>query len=247
MKKIKGYKAFHKDMTCNGFKFKEGEVYEEDRAIICKRGFHFCENPLDVLNYYDLIDSNFHEVEALGDIDKQGDDTKVCTTKIKIGAKLDLPAYIKASIDFMMEKCKPIKGDKTDNKSSAKLASSGDSAKLASSGNFSQLASSGNFSQLASSGYSAKLASSGYSAKLASSGNYAKLEVNGKYSVGAGIGINNIIKGEKGSWITLSEWKYDNKISKWKPVCVKSAQIDGKKLKVDTFYKLENKKFVEVA
>ena len=33
VKKIKGYKAFHKDMTCNRFKFKEGEVYEEEKAV----------------------------------------------------------------------------------------------------------------------------------------------------------------------------------------------------------------------
>ena len=32
-------------------------------------------------------------------------DTKIATNKIKIGAKLDLPMFIKASIDFLMESC----------------------------------------------------------------------------------------------------------------------------------------------
>jgi hypothetical protein len=132
----------------------------------------------------------------------------------------------------------------------AQLASSGDSAKLASSGDYAQLASSGDYAQLASSGYSAKLASSGYSAKLASSGDSAKLASSGysaklaiewKYSVWANIGKTWIIKWIIGTRITLAE--YDNY---WNPICVKSAQIDGKKLKENMWYKLENKRFVEV-
>ena len=30
------------------------------------------------------------------------------------------------------------------------------------------------------------------------------------------------------------------------PVCVKTEQVDGERIKEDTFYKLENGKFVEV-
>ena len=67
-KGIKGVKAFKKDMTCQGFKFAEGETYtHEGEAKCCQSGFHFCENPLDVLNYYDLLNSEFHQVESLPD------------------------------------------------------------------------------------------------------------------------------------------------------------------------------------
>lgn len=59
-------------------------------------------------------------------------------------------------------------------------------------------------------------------------------------SLGANIGINGIAKGIIGCWITLAE--YDNN---YKIKCVKSAMIDGKQLKKNTWYKLENKKFVE--
>ena len=58
-------------------------------------------------------------------------------------------------------------------------------------------------------------------------------------------GINSIIKGKKGNWITLAEWEYDNKLYKYIPVCVKSAQIDGKVLKEDTYYQLKGGEFVE--
>jgi hypothetical protein len=72
MKTIKGFKAFDKGLTCKGFKFEEGKEYTHEGDIkICESGFHFCENPLDVLNYYDLIDSEFAEVEAIGKVKKK--------------------------------------------------------------------------------------------------------------------------------------------------------------------------------
>ncbi len=124
----------------------------------------------------------------------------------------------------------------------SKLASSGDYSKLASSGKYSQLASSGDYSKLDSSGYYSQLASSGKYSKLASSGNSSKLDSTGKNAVISAIGINNIVKAKKGSWITLAEYDPNNN---YKPVCVKSAQIDGEELKADTYYILLDKKFQE--
>jgi hypothetical protein len=175
---IKGYKAFNKDMTCKEFTYEEGKEYEIKEAIkICVTGFHFCTNPLDCLGYYDLIDSTFHEVESLGETQTHPDDSKVVTNRIKIGAKLDLRAYIKASFDFLWESCNKKEEASGD---SAKLAASGDSAKLAAGGNSAQLAASGDFTQLAASGDFTKLAASGYSAKLAASGDSAKLAASGE-------------------------------------------------------------------
>jgi hypothetical protein len=262
---MKGFKAFNKNMTCRGFQFEEGKVYEESKADCCNSGFHFCENPLDTLNYYNLCESEFAEVEALGEISKHGDDTKAATTKIKIGLKLGLPGFIKASFDYLWEQCK-INGNIDDIQAASgnysklaasgnysQLAASGDDSKLAASGNYSKLAASGNYSQLAASGYNSKLAASGDDSQLAASGDYSqsaasgndsKLELNGQNSVGAAIGIDSIIKGKKGCWITLAEYEHDGE--SYKPVCVKSAQIDGETIKEDTWYKLENSEFVEV-
>jgi hypothetical protein len=289
---IKGYKAFNKDMKCRGFQYEEGQIYEmEEEPNCCNNGFHFCENPLDTLNYYDLCNSEFAEVEAIGDIDKGNDDTKMATNKIKIGAKLDLKGFIKASFDFLWEKCKinDIEKDKMVQASSgeysqlassgehsklassgynSQLASSGDYSKLASSGYNSQLASSGKYSQLASSGYNSKLASSGYNSKLASSGynsqlassgDYSQLASSGEYSnISHDKGIENVVcnigicgkaKGKKGDILVLAEYErldlpeYNTYV--YKPICVKSKKIDGKTIKEDAYYKLENKKFVE--
>jgi hypothetical protein len=139
---------------------------------------------------------------------------------------------------------------------SAQIGSSGNSAKIGSSGGYAKIGSSGDFAQIGSSGFSAKIGSSGFSAQIGSSGDYAqigssggyaRIDISGNTSVGAAIGINSIIKGAVGNWITLAEWAYDSDKQRCAPVCVKSAQIDGEIIKADTWYKLADGEFVEVA
>ena len=101
-KTIKAYKGFNKDLTCNGFQYKEGKTYKTDKAKCCETGFHSCRNPMDVWSYYDLASSVFHEVEVSGEIDTHKVDSKIASTEIKIGKRLDLQEYIKASIDFCL-------------------------------------------------------------------------------------------------------------------------------------------------
>lgn len=190
---MKGYKAFEKGMICKGKQYAENTVFEEDTAEICESGMHFCVNPLDILNYYPLVDDNgnlldFAEVEAL-DEPITDDGEKYCTKKLKVGEKLSLAGFIK-------ESCKTTDGKgKTRKKAYSQLAASGDSSKL---------------------------------------------ELNGLKSVGANIGVNGKIKGKKGNWIVLAEYG-----GKRLHLCVKSAQIDGEKIKEDTFYQLKNGEFVE--
>ena len=101
---MNGFKGFDKDLKCRGFQFKEGETYETDKAIICESGFHFCENPLDIFNYYSPADSRFAEVEALAETKGHNDDSKKCTTKIKIGAELKLHSIIQFGVKFILDK-----------------------------------------------------------------------------------------------------------------------------------------------
>ena len=162
---MKGYKAYKKGLVCRGKQYKIGEIFEEEKAEICDIGMHYCENPLDCLDHYSLIDNegNFVEMTEVEDLDEENRDTennkKYCTKKLKIGAKLSLGEMIKAGLEFILEK-------------SIEPASSGDYSQLASSGDRSQLASSGDRSQLASSGDYSRLASSGDRSQLSSSGDY---------------------------------------------------------------------------
>ena len=111
---IKSYKGFNKDMTCRGFQYEEGKEYEEETADACHSGFHACEYPLDCLNYYSPNESVYHEVEQSGEFDRGGDESKIASTKIKIGARLDIPGLVKAAIDFTMSRVKKEAGSDED-------------------------------------------------------------------------------------------------------------------------------------
>ena len=129
---------------------------------------------------------------------------------------------------------------------SAKIGSSGDYAKIGSSGDSAQIGSSGYYAQIGSSGNSAKIGSSGDSAKIGSSGNYAKINSSGEDSVIMCAGFNSRAKAKKGSWITLVEWKRNPNKDRYVPVCVKTEQVDGERIKEDTFYQLIDGEFTEV-
>lgn len=95
--KIISYKGFDEYLKCRGFQYEIGKEYEVKRAELCSMGFHACENPMDVFNYYNMVDSRFCIVEQYGDIDKSTDDTKMASTKIKIVKEVspkDLPHII---------------------------------------------------------------------------------------------------------------------------------------------------------
>ena len=229
----KGYKGFGKGLVCKGKQYKENTVFEEDSARICHSGMHFCENPFDVLDHYDLVNGNgefndFAEVEAL-DESFTDDNKKFCTKKLKIGAKLSFPGFIKACIDFIAEKTTvDIPEVNNNEENEAVISSKGDSA------------------QIGSSGDSAKIGSSGYSAQIGSSGDSARIDSTGLDSVICCAGHNSAVKAKKGSWITLAEWEYSEEKNRYVPKCVKTEFVDGERIKEDTFYKLVGGEFVEI-
>lgn len=107
---MKGYKGFRKGLICKDKQYAENTIFEESEANICVNGMHFCKNPMDVLDHYPLIDDNgemceFAEVEAL-DETFTDDDKKYCTKKLKIGARLSLAEFIKASFDVTYRQIK---------------------------------------------------------------------------------------------------------------------------------------------
>ena len=128
---------------------------------------------------------------------------------------------------------------------SAQIGSSGDSAQIGSSGYYAQIGSSGYYAQIGSSGYSAQIGSSGYSAQIGSSGYYARIDSSGAKAIISGIGFRTIAQGKIGSWITLAEYKKDEN-NFWVVDFVKTEQIDGEKIKEDTYYTLYNHEFAEV-
>ena len=225
---MKGFKGFEKDFSCGGKQCEENTTYEEYGEGCCYKGvMHFYEDPWEVLNHYDLVDGNgnlseFAEVEALGQVWNDGE--KRATNKIHVGAKLGLKGFLKACIDFTLEKT--------------------NGTNL--SGNYAQIGSSGDSAQIGSSGYSAQIGSSGDSAQIGSSGDYAQINSTGEDAVIMCAGRKSKAKGKKGSWITLAEWVKDEEKGRYVPICVKTERVDGEKIKDDTYYTLKNGEFSEV-
>ena len=231
---MKGYKGFYKGMICRGKQYTENTVFEESEAYICKSGMHFCENPFDVLDYYDFMNYNgefneFAEVEALDEV-KTDDYQKYCTKKLKIGAKLSLIGFVKACVDFVIEK-------ETVAQAIDVIASTGEFSKVASTGFNSKVASTGDYSKVASTGSASTVVSTGCNSTVASTGECCII---------CCAGIGSHAKDKKGSWITLTEWEWDKEKGRYVPVCVKTEQVDGEHIKENTYYQLVNGEFQEV-
>ena len=226
---MKAYKGFDKNLQCRGFQYEIGKEYETDRAELCEAGFHACESPLEVWDFYPPTDGNrFCEVEQGGDI-KSGEDGKSVSTKLKVGAEIGIPGLVKAHVEWCKEQTKEVL--------EVPVATDGgrDYAKIGSSGYSAQIGSSGDY---------AKIGSSGYSAQIGSSGDSAQIRCEGKNAVVACAGADAIVNAPIGTWVCLSEYgEVDGK-----RVCIgmKAFSIDGKKYKAGVWLALKNGKVVEV-
>ena len=150
MENAKGFKAFDPGLICRGKQYAENTDYEEAGGAICSEGMmHYCVNPFDTLNFYDLVGkdgkfSDFAEVEAL-DPPVSGTDGKFATKKLHIGAKLSFAGFIKACIDYTKEQTiVNMPKSVIDTGDSAKIGSSGDSAQIDSTGEDSVICCAGN-------------------------------------------------------------------------------------------------------
>ena len=252
---MKGYKAFEKGLVCKGKQYAENTVFEEPEAVVCRKGMHYCHEPLAVLGYYDLVDNDgdlpeFAEVEPL-DEELTDDGTKFCTRKLKIGGKISLAGLIKAQIEYVKEIADSRQGDGATlaggdgatlaGGDGAKLAggdgatlAGGDEATLAG-GNGATLAG-GDLAKLAG-GYRATLAG-GDGATLAG-GDGAKLAGGDGAILVAGRG--SVAKAKKGALIVLAERDENGNVCDF---CAKI--VDGDEIKEDVLYRLDNGTLKEV-
>ena len=217
-KVVKSYKGFNKDMTCRDFQYKEGKEYETSKAVVCNEGFHACEHPLDCLGYYPPNTSVYHEVEQTGEFssDSGSRDSKIASTKIKIGAKLSIAGLVQAAIDFTKSKTVTMQ-DAT--------------------GNYGASSATGNYGASSATGNCGASSATGY--KGASSADNST-------AVAVAWGYESKAKGCIGAHIVCAEWKYDNLNNDWFFVGAKMSIVDGVKIKADTYYTLRDGEFVEV-
>jgi len=259
-KVIKAYKGFDKNLSCRGFVYEVGKEYElpeGENPMACERGFHACENPFDVLDYYgNGLENRYCEVEQSGIFKAGVEWLKEVTNPVEIIKDTkDAPAFVndnggyfaKIGSSGVSAKIGSSGGYAQIGSSGnfVQIGSSGDSAKIGSSGDSAKIGSSGDFAKIGSSGDYAKIGSSGVSAKIGSSGDYAQIDSTGEDSVICCAGHGSVVKAKQGSWITLAEWGYSKEEKRFVPKCVKTEYVDGERIKADTWYKLVDGEFVE--
>ena len=248
----KGYKAYEPGLICRGKQYAENTDFEEQGGNICSAGMmHYCVNPFEVLNYYSLVraDGKFSDFTSVMALEPPvtDDGKKFATKKIHIGAKLGLDGFVKACVDFSVDKTinEMPKPEDVNVKDAAQIGSSGDAAQIGSSGNAARIGSSGNDAQIGSSGDAAQIGSSGRYARIGSSGNDARITIENANNVVACVGKRGRIKAPVGTWCTLAE--YGDWNGEGCPcICVKSFQIDGETYKADTWYTLKGGEIIEV-
>ena len=97
------FKGFKPDLTCRGFQFLEHGTNRTEKANCRANGFHCAENPLDCLVYYrDWRNSVYYKVEASGDLDEDGQDTKISCTEMRLIKKLSLEELLFEAIVYMV-------------------------------------------------------------------------------------------------------------------------------------------------
>ena len=257
---MKTYKGFNKDMTCRGFKYEEGKEYETNEPVsCCSSGFHACEDPLDCFNYYAPGQSVYHEVEQSGEISRDNDgESKVASSKIKIGARLDIAKIANLHFDFIKSRTTFENTDPKQASAGAYGAASAGEYGAASAGAYGAAeaeefgsASAGAYGAAKADDYGAASAGEYGSASAGWEGSASAGEYGAAVSKGsADVGENGIacvrgngcrVKGGIGAILVIAEEnKYDNQIKEWKVFVV-----DGQKIKADTYYTLKNGEIVE--
>lgn len=215
---------------------------------------HFCADPIEVLHYYPLVTSDgkineFAEVESLNDV-KTIDYKKFCTTKLKIGKKISHQDFLRICANFPSKQnfCKI---NETDFKEIANFTSfssiinSGNNVKIANSGAVTSITNFGNATKISDSGTASRIINLGNSTEISCSGNSSIITSLGKDCVICCTGDDPIVRAKKGSWITLTEWKFDLIKKDFILLGSKTAQVDGKNIKEDTFYHLVEGQFIE--
>ena len=217
---MKAYKGFDKDLKCRDFQYEIGKTYTHNGDVEpCESGFHACEYPLDVFNYYPPAGSRFAEVETSGKIVPQGD--KICCEKIKVKTELTLGALIQAAVNFSFERAKWTEDSQTKKEKGAASAT-------------------GYCGAASATGDRSAASATGKYGAASATGDYSAASATGDESIACGLGVQCKAKGAKGCWLVLAERNLGGEI-----LSVKAEKVDGEKIKENTYYQLVNGEFVE--
>ena len=244
---MKCYKGFDKDLKCRGFQYEIGKEYEENAADICHKGFHACENPMDVFKYYNPADSRYCKVD-LDANEQTGDDSKRVGKKIKIETEIGLSGLIQAGVKFIMEKV-DFKSAATNTGDWSAATNTGDRSAATNTGDWSAATNTGDWSSATNTGNQSAATNTGDQSAATNTGDWSAATntgdrsaatVGGAESIAIVTGYGSKAKGAVGCWLVLTERDEKRHI-----LGVQAVRVDGENIKADTFYMLKDGEITE--
>jgi len=192
---IVSIKGFDANLACRGFQFEIGKSYEHaGKVVVCKSGFHACENPLDVFGYYPPGPSRYAIVTQNGKLARHDNDTKIASARITIDAELKLPDVIARAVKWVIDHATAEEGGKHVEGDQSAASSTGSRSAASSTGDQSAASSTGSQSAASSTGYQSAASSTGYRSAASSTGDQ---------SAAMSSGENGRVRGVKGCALFL--------------------------------------------
>ena len=159
---VTAYKGFNQNLQCRGFQFELGKTYEhEGKVKACESGFHSCEYPLDVFNYYHPAGNRFAVVKASGQLSRHENDSKIASATITVEAEIGLPVLVARAVDWILSKL---------DKSIDQTLVPGNRSAATNTGNRSAATNTGDYSAATNTGYQSAATNTGYQSVAASLG-----------------------------------------------------------------------------
>ena len=240
---VTAYKGFNQSLQCRGFQFEVGKTYEHEGEVkACASGFHSCEYPLDVFNYYYPAGSRFAVVKASGKLSRHEGDSKVASATLTVEAEIGLPVLVARAVDWVMGKL---------DKSIEQTLVTGYQSAATNTGNYSAATNTGDYSAATNTGYRSAATNTGFQSAATNTGNYSAAtntgyqsaaEVKGSESVAASLGIQGRARAAAGGAIVLC-YRDEND---GRLVHIRASKVGENGVKPDTWYALDAEgEFVE--
>ncbi|MDR2648845.1 MAG: hypothetical protein LBB94_03900 [Clostridiales bacterium] len=217
-----GYKGFDRNLKCQNFQYEIGKEYETEEVKLCRHGFHFCENSMDVFNYYAPTNSRYCIVEADEVAAETADDSTRVAKKMKIGSEISIQGIVDAFVKSIL--------DKVDWGNKQEMNT----------GDCSAATNTGDWSAATNTGSQSAATNTGDWSAATNTGDQSSASVEGKDSVAIATGYDSKVKGALRCGICAVE-----RDDEYRLLAIKAAIVDGKIIKADTYYKLVNGEFVE--
>ena len=188
---MKCFKGFDKDLKCRDFQYEIGKKYTEEKADICNYGFHACEFPMDVFNYYPPSYSRYCEVDLEANDQKSHDDSKRVGKKISVKAEIGIAGIIKAGVEYIKEQVNWEDNKATNTGDQSAATNTGDQSAATNTGYQSAATNTGYQSAATNTGYRSAATNTGYRSAATNTGNQSAATNTGYQSAATNTGYQS--------------------------------------------------------